>query len=108
MWIRLGLIDNNSVIEIGNPIGNISKQRNDLYEMRIVDVLRLISDLMIVNMPTGTEERDRNAVACILVMITSAVVLLRMSGGVELVVEVERTGVCLVHSLDEIAKGEEA
>src|SRR5262249_32387725 len=60
--------------------------------------------LVVVAMSASGEEHDRDAVARVLVVIAPAVVLLRMTVGVVLVVELEGRRLRLSHRLHEITE----
>ena len=72
--------------------------------MRIVDVLWLVGDLVVIEVPSRAHEHDRDAIAGVLVVITAAVVLLGVSLSVEGVIEPEVVPARRVHAFHEIAK----
>ncbi len=69
-----------------------------------MDVLGLVRELVIVAVPAGGEERDRNAIARVFVVIAAAVDVLRVAVGVEGVVEYKGLLLLLVHCLDDVAQ----
>ena len=82
--IRLRLIDNHSMIEVRQArLAMSATKLATTRELRIVDVLRLIRQLVIVAVPGGREERDRNAIARVLVVIAPAIDPLRVAVRVE-------------------------
>ena len=76
----------------------------DARHLIVVDVLRLVGQLVVVAVAAGREKDDRNAVARILVVVAAAVVLRGMSVRVELVVEMKRRGFRLGDRLDQVAE----
>src|SRR6185437_3495700 len=60
--------------------------------------------LMVVAVTARRKERDRDAGACVHVVIAAAVELLRVAGRVELIIERERLLASLVHGLDQVAE----
>src|SRR5881394_45088 len=104
--VRIGfrLVDYDSVIEIRHRYRHVVHELCDVGQLVVVDVLRFVGHLMVVPVTSGREKLDRNAVARVHVVIAAAVVLLRVAGGIVLVVERERLASGLVDSLDEIAE----
>src|SRR5258705_315154 len=96
---RIGfrLIHDDWMIEIRHRHRHVVHELGDVRQLVVVDVLRLVGHLMVVPVTAGREKRDRNAVARVHVMIAAAVVLLRVTRGVVLVVERERLAPRLVH-----------
>src|SRR5690242_14583975 len=90
------------MVAVGDAKRYVTNERRDTRQMVVVDVLRLVGHLVVVAMPAGGEERDRDAVSRVLVVVAAAVVLLRVAVGVELVVESERFRLRLVYRLDEV------
>src|SRR5437016_5535619 len=102
IWLRL--IDDDSVVHVRDVSRNIRDQIRDRSQMRVVNVLRLICQLMVVAVTASREERDRNSVARVLVVVAAAIDLLRVSARVERVVEREVVSSTFVHRLDNVAK----
>src|SRR5690349_8635840 len=98
------MIHDRAMVQVRDSVGYVVNELRHARELVVVDVLRLVRELMIVAMPTRGEEDDRNSVARILVVIAAAVVLLRMSVGVVLIVEPERRLLRLPHALHQIAE----
>src|SRR5437867_4332703 len=96
MRIRLGLIDGNSMIHVRDVRRNVSDEIRDRSQMRVVNVLRLIRQLVVVAVTARREERNRNAVARVLVVVAAAIDLLRVSARIERVVECEVVSSTLV------------
>jgi hypothetical protein len=98
------MIDNNPMIEIRNVRRDISNESRNASKVRVVDVLRLVGELMVVDVTASAQERNWDSVPRVLVMITAAVVLLGMTGSIERVIELQAVPVVDVHPLEEITK----
>ena len=92
------------MIEIRNSHRNVTDKICDSRHVLIVDVLRLVRHLVIVGMQAGREERDRNSVPRIVVVITAAVDPFRMPVRVELVVELEWSRTRSVDRFDNVSE----
>src|SRR4051812_7039485 len=104
MRVRLRMINDNPMIEIGHMRGNIGNESGNPCKVSVVDVLRLIRELMIVDVTARAHERDRNSVSRILVVIAAAVVLLRVSRCIERVVELQSVSIVEIHFLEKVTE----
>src|SRR5688572_1314976 len=102
--VRLRLVHERTMIEITDAPRDVVNELRHTTELIVVEVLRLVRHLVVVAMPARGEEHDRNAVARVHVVIAAAIDVLRMTVGVERVVERESRFLFRVHILDEIAK----
>src|SRR5688572_11205074 len=102
--IGLRLVYDNAVVQVRDVLRDVGHETGHFSEVRIGDVLRLVRQLVIVAVPRGRKERDRNSVASVLVVIAPAVDALRVPVRVEAVVEDEAMVSALVHRLDDVPK----
>src|SRR5258705_379929 len=102
--VRLRLVHHHPMVQVRDRRRDVMHELRHVRELVGVDVLRLVRHLGVVAGVPRPEERDRNAVARIHVVIAAAVVLLRMAGGVELIIERKRLLPRLVHGLDQVAQ----
>ena len=101
--IRLRLIDDDPVIQVGHVLGDVLDELVYVRHVGIVDVLRLIRDLVVIGVAAGREEGDRDAVAGVLVVVASAVDVHRVTIRVHAVVESEAVLAFRVHLFDQVA-----
>jgi CheY-like chemotaxis protein len=107
--VGLGLIHHHAVIEVADTERDVVHQLRDFAHVLVVDVLGLVGQLVIVHVQARREERDRNPVARVLVVVAPAVDALRMSIRVEGVVEAEGSRLALVYRLHDVTQlGREA
>src|SRR5258705_1183121 len=66
------------MVEIRDRLRDVIHELRHVRQLVVVDVLRLVRHLMVVAMIARREERDRDAVTRVHVMIAAAVVLVRM------------------------------
>src|SRR5690348_16653928 len=78
-WVGLRMIDEGPVIQIGDMNRNVFDEVVDLGHVLVVDLLRLVRDVMVVRMAPGCDEGDLDAVAGVLVVIGPAVDVRRMT-----------------------------
>src|SRR3954447_4088061 len=103
--IGLRLVDEWTVVEIGNGTREGGDVRRDASHARIVDVLGLVAHHVIVDVPRrGAEEHDRDAEAGIHVVIAAAVRVRGIAVLIESIVEPERFRAARVHPLGEAAE----
>jgi len=88
--ITYWMINLQPMVEVRNTHRDITDEIVYSHHVIVVDVLRLVRHLVIVRLLSGSEERYRNAVARIIVVVASAVDALGVSVGIVLVIEFER------------------
>ena len=92
------------MIEVADAQRYVADEIRDPRHPLVIDVLRLVCDLVIVRVSAGREERDRNAVAGILVVVTATVDVRRMPVGVDRIVENEPGLPIRVDLLDDVTE----
>src|SRR5688572_8497260 len=88
------------MIEVCQAQRNIAHQPRNSAQLAVVHVSRFIGELVVVGVSARSEERNRNGMARVRVVITSAVELRGMARLVELQVEAEGPVLGLVRLLD--------
>jgi len=66
---RFRMIQNDTTIEIRKPNCDIANQASHPGEVRVVDVLRLVRDLVVIRVLARVEECDRNPEAGVRIVI---------------------------------------
>src|SRR5688572_12064304 len=69
--IRLRLVDHQAMIEVRDAHRRLHDELRDHGHVRVVDVLRLVRDLVIVSVAAGREKGDRNAELRVFVVVTA-------------------------------------
>src|SRR4029453_13443452 len=75
LGVSLGLVESGAMIRIGNPKRRVVNHPAHPGEVVVVDVLRFVGDLMIVEMLSPGEDHAGDPVARVVVVIGPAVIL---------------------------------
>ena len=92
------------MIEVADAQRDVVNELYDFALVLIVDVLRLVGELVVIHVQAGREESDWNAPARIVVVITPAVDPLRVTVGIERIVERQRSPLGSVDRFNEISE----
>ena len=82
-------------------IGDVLRYANHAI---VVDILRLVGNLVVVSVPARREEDDRDAVTRVLLVVATAIDVRGMTVGVHGVIECQRVFLGAVHRFREITQ----
>ncbi len=92
------------MVEVRYRLGDPVHQPRHIPQLLVIDVLRLVGQLVVVLVAAGAEEDDRDTVTRVHPVIAAAIVVLGMAVGVVLVVEHEAVTARGVHLFDQVAQ----